>query len=182
MPFTPYHFGPSGFIGLLFRRWIDPVVFVAANIIIDVEVLFAPGWPHHRHWHWHSFLIGGIVGAIFGASLYLIKPVRRLIAWGMKLVRIRYKPGLIPMTVAGALGACFHVLVDGLYHYDVQPLFPKKTNPLWQWINESWANDEATKHDIKIACLLFFIPVIILYIQAVRNFNKQDKSKDVPAK
>ena len=72
MPFTPYHFGPSGFLGLLLRRWIDPVVFVAANIIVDVEVLFAQGYPAHQHWHWHSRLVVAAVGAAFGASRPLL--------------------------------------------------------------------------------------------------------------
>ena len=39
MPFTPYHFGPSGFVGLVFGKWIDLPVFVLANVIVDVEVL-----------------------------------------------------------------------------------------------------------------------------------------------
>ena len=39
MPFTPYHFGPSGFIGLLFRKWLDVPVIVATNVLIDIEVI-----------------------------------------------------------------------------------------------------------------------------------------------
>ena len=39
MPFTPYHVGPSGFVGLVFGKWIDLPVFVLANVIVDVEVL-----------------------------------------------------------------------------------------------------------------------------------------------
>jgi len=49
MPFTPYHFGPSGFWGLAFRKWLDLPVFVLANVIVDIEVLviwfFGLGWP-----------------------------------------------------------------------------------------------------------------------------------------
>jgi hypothetical protein len=178
MPFTPYHFGPSGFIGLAFRRWIDPAVFLAANVIVDVEVLFAPGLHQHRHWHWHSWLIGAVVGAIFGASLYLIKPIRRLIAWAMDLLRIQYKPGLIKMTAAGSLGVCLHVLIDGLYHYDVQPMFPHQQNPLWRWLYITHKNsiDQA---DIRLICLLFFIPAIILYVLAILKYNKHKSPVEV---
>lgn len=38
MPITPYHFGPDGFVGLLFKRWLDPPVFVLANVVVDLEV------------------------------------------------------------------------------------------------------------------------------------------------
>ena len=68
MPFTPYHFGPSGFVGLVFRKWIDMPVFVLANVIVDVEVLavglFGLGWPIHRYCH--TLLIGAVVGALWG--------------------------------------------------------------------------------------------------------------------
>lgn len=70
MPFTPYHFGPSGLVGLLFRRWIDPLVFVAANIVVDVEVLLSffrlTHESAHRVWHVHTLLVGGLSGRFSG--------------------------------------------------------------------------------------------------------------------
>jgi hypothetical protein len=61
MPFTPYHFGPNGFVGLLFRRWIDVPVFLAANVLIDLEVIadkhIQPGWPVHQVWHFTHYLL-----------------------------------------------------------------------------------------------------------------------------
>ena len=79
MPFTPYHFGPSGFVGLVFRRWIDVPVFVAANVLIDLEVpadhFIQPGWPVHQVWHFHTLLVGGLAGAVLGAVVYYIKPL-----------------------------------------------------------------------------------------------------------
>ena len=52
MPFTPYPFGPSGFAGLVFGKWIDLPVIVLANVIVDVEVLvigiLGLEWPAHR--------------------------------------------------------------------------------------------------------------------------------------
>ena len=37
MPFTPYHFGPGLFLGLIFLGFIDFPTFLVANIIVDVE-------------------------------------------------------------------------------------------------------------------------------------------------
>ena len=180
MPFTPYHFGPSGFIGLLFRRWIDPVIFVAANIVVDFEVLFHGDKWAHRVWHFHTFLIGAAVGALFGAIIYLIKPLRFSIAQCMNFLHIRYQTSLLKMTIAGSLGACFHVLIDAFYHWDVQPLWPKRQNPLWHAVNDSWAADAATKHNIEIFCLLSFIGVIILVVLAVLQYNKKQTTKGIP--
>ena len=59
MPHPLLHVGVNGFFGLLLRRWVDPFVIVAVNVIIDLEVLFAPGFPdYHRHWYFHTFLVG----------------------------------------------------------------------------------------------------------------------------
>jgi hypothetical protein len=64
MPFTPYHFGISALPGLGSRGRLDILVLTAANVIIDTEVLadsrFAPGWPVHQLWHFHTLLVGGL--------------------------------------------------------------------------------------------------------------------------
>lgn len=77
MPYTPYHFGPSGFVGLIFKKHIDIPVFVLANVVVDVEVLvinlLGLGWPVHRYAH--TLLIGAVVGAVWALVAY---PMRRL--------------------------------------------------------------------------------------------------------
>lgn len=155
-------------------------MFVAANIIVDFEVLFATDRFAHRVWHFHTFLGGAIIGALFGLAVYRIKPLRQLIAWFMNLIHIQYKPGLLPMVLGGALGACFHVLVDAFYHWDVQPLYPKKGNIFWHMLNDNFSTDAASKHKVIIFCLLSFIPVIILIVLAVKNYNKDNQIKDRP--
>ena len=73
MPITPYHFGPAGLLGYIFRRWIDLPVFVLANVIVDIEVLLVSlmqfGRPFHRYGH--TFIIGAAVGAVWGFVAYL---------------------------------------------------------------------------------------------------------------
>ena len=70
MPFTPYHFGPSGFVGLVFRRWIDIPVFLLANVVIDLEplavILFDSGSSLHRLCH--TFLFGTVLGIILSLA------------------------------------------------------------------------------------------------------------------
>lgn len=176
LPYPPYHLGPSGFFGLALRRWVDLPMFMLANVIVDFEVLFAPGWPHHRHWHFHTLLIGGLVGALVGAIFYFIKPIRTFFAWSMRLIRIRYKPTLFKMILGGTTGACMHVLVDSFYHYDVQPFWPAPKNSLYFFAKR--APIKLSHEQIELICLAFFVLVAILYALAVRSFQK-NKSKRI---
>jgi len=178
MPYPVYHLGPSGFFGFLLRRWVDLPVFLLVNIPVDVEVLFAERM-HHRHWHVHTLLIGGIVGAIFGLIIYGVKPVRKFLEWGMRLVRIPYKANMWKMIIAGILGAWLHVFLDSIYHYDVQLFWPSKAKslqrPMWRFLGHE---------ELEMWCLVLLVGAAVLYMFAVRVFNSrkgrisEDKSKN----
>jgi len=166
MPFTPYHFGPSGFIGLVFGKWIDLPVFVLANVIVDVEVLVVGilglGWPAHRYFH--TLLIGAVVGALWGVAAY---PLRHFFKKMMKVFYIPYKTSLFKMIISGILGVWLHVLIDGIYHSDVRIFWPHKTTWLRQMIKQN-----ITKEQIETICLLFFIAAFVVYILAVTVFRR----------
>jgi len=152
VPFTPYHFGPSGFVGLVFRKWIDLPVFLLANVVVDIEVLFAEGWPQHRHWHWHTLLIGAVVGIVWAIAAY---PLRNFFKKIMQLLRLPYKTGFWKMVFSGVLGVWFHVVIDSVYHYDVQVFWPVKTNPLFGLL---------PPQTIPLICTISFIAAIAFYM------------------
>ena len=165
MPFTPYHFGPSGFIGLVFRKYIDLPVFVLANVIVDIEVLFADGWPYHRHWHWHTLLIGTVVGVIWALAAY---PLRHFFKKMMQIIRIPYKTGFWKMIISGILGVWLHVVTDAIYHWDVQIFWPSKARPLWRLLSQG---------QVKAICAGFFVAAVIVYVTAVLSYVKQNKAE-----
>jgi len=174
MPFTPYHFGPSGFIGLVFRKWLDIPVFVLANVIVDVEVLiimlFDLGWPKHRYCH--TLLIGSAVGALWGLAAW---PLRNLFKKLMKLFRIPYKTSLPKMVISGILGLWLHILIDGVYHFDVKILWPNKSISLWKIIHPYIGREQ-----IETICLIFFLAALVPYIFAVRSFSKNRRLQNGP--
>ena len=163
MPFTPYHFGPGGFVGLTLRKYLDIPTLLLANVAVDVEVLFASGWAVHRHWHFHTLLIGAVVGVGAAIAAYPLRPVFRRI---MKLLRIPYEPAFWKMLVSGVLGVWLHVAVDAIYHWDVQILWPQKTTPLWRLLS---------KQNVKIACVAFALAAIIPYAYAVKQYLKKQE-------
>jgi membrane-bound metal-dependent hydrolase YbcI (DUF457 family) len=171
MPFTPYHFGPSGFIGLALRKWIDVPVFILANVVVDVEVLavmfFRLGPPYHRYGH--TLLIGGIVGAIWGAAAYRLRPLFEEI---MGALHIPYRPRFRTMVISGVLGVWLHVLIDGAYHHDVKVFWPSKTQWLW-----ATAMSHVSKGQIRMICLGFFVAAFIPYALAVVSYGKRSRLK-----
>jgi len=166
MPYTPYHFGPSGFVGLVFKKYIDIPVFVLANVVVDVEVLIIGllglGWPVHRYAH--TLLIGAVVGAVWALVAY---PMRRLFKKIMTILRLPYQTSLRKMLISGILGAWFHVLIDSVYHYDVRLFWPSRVKPLYELL---------TKQQVKTLCIGFFVLAFIEYFLIVKSRMKQKQS------
>jgi membrane-bound metal-dependent hydrolase YbcI (DUF457 family) len=158
MPFTPYHFGPSGFLGLTFRKWLDIPVFVLANVIVDLEVLFNRHWPVHRYFH--TLLIGAAVGAIWGIAAY---PLRHIFGKIMRIIRIPYQTGLRKMVVSGILGVWLHVVIDAIYHCDVKVFWPSNANPL---------SGLMTHGQVKILCIVSFFAAVLLYALILKRSRR----------
>jgi len=158
MPFTPYHFGPSGLVGLLFKRRLDLPVFLLANVAVDLEVLLIAGldlgYPAHRYAH--TLLFGAVVGAAWGLAAY---PLRPLFARLMRLLRLPYESGLRKMVISGVLGVWLHVLIDTTYHPDVHLLWPSRAWPLWRITYR-----HITRDQVKDLCVTLLIAAAALYV------------------
>jgi membrane-bound metal-dependent hydrolase YbcI (DUF457 family) len=159
MPLTPYHFGPAGLIGYIFRKWIDLPVFALANIVIDVEVLLVNlmhlGRPYHRLAH--TFLIGAAIGAIWGLVAY---SGLLIFTWFMKIIRIPYQTNAKKMILSGILGIWLHVLLDGIYHYDVTPFWPAQRNYLFNLLSHS---------QVEWICIICLGIFILLYVLSLKR-------------
>jgi membrane-bound metal-dependent hydrolase YbcI (DUF457 family) len=167
MPYTPYHFGPSGFVALVFKKHIDIPVFVLANVVVDVEVLvmilLGLRWPIHRYAH--TLLIGTAAGIVWALAAY---PLRHLFKKIMSVLRFPYRTSLRRMLISGILGVWFHVLIDSVYHYDVQLFWPGRIRPLYELL---------TKQQVKTLCIGFFVLAVIEYLLIVKSNMKQNRAE-----
>jgi membrane-bound metal-dependent hydrolase YbcI (DUF457 family) len=169
MPFTPYHFGPSGLIGLIFRKWIDIPVFLLANVAIDIEpgIVLLFGLNHSPHGLCHTFLFGTAVGLIWGALAY---PARSIFSWLMRLLALPYQTNLPKMLFSAVLGVWLHILLDSLCWSDIQPFWPLRTNPFLNLM---------TVKTVYLLCVISFIPAIFMYILIVLYRFRKTKNRNV---
>ena len=153
MPFTPYHFGASGFVGRIFRKWLDLPVFVLATVVVDVEVLVISwlglDWPIHRYFH--TLLLGAVAGIGWALAAYRL---RGLFAKTMRIFRLPYRTRLPKMIVSGILGVWLHVLIDAVFHWDVNIFWPNKAKPLYKLLSQE---------QVETVCIWFWVGAIVLY-------------------
>jgi len=167
MPFTPYHFGPAGFIGLLFKKRVDIPAFLLVNVAIDIEpLIILTRHLDHPHRFCHTFLGATAVAIALAVFLY---PLRNLLKKIMNLLRLPYQPTFLKILTWSILGAWFHILIDSLTHGDMKPFWPSKAKPLLRLI----AYD-----DVKTLCLAFWLAAIILLLLnfITAKLNKCKKS------
>ena len=163
MPFTPFHFGPSALIGLPLKRWIDIPVFVLANVVVDFEPLavmvFRLDYPLHGYFH--TLLIGGILGLLWGLAAYPFRPIWRFL---MELVGLRYQPTLPKMMLSGLLGIWLHVLIDSVHYKEINLFFPVTGNPFYEIVSFSL---------VFSVCEISMIAALVIYaFLALHNLGK----------
>lgn len=137
-------------------------------MVVDIEVLvivlFDLGYPDHRYCH--TFLVGSVLGLLWGAAAY---PSRHLFKWLMQILRIPYQTSFRKMLISGVLGVWLHVLIDGIYHFDVRIFWPSSDLSGWWWTT---MHRRLSEEQIKTMCLFFFLAAVVPYLLAVRSFLK----------
>jgi len=167
MPFTPYHFGPHGCVGLILKRHLDLPVFVLANVAVDLEPLavMVLGLSYPLHGYCHTFLFGTFVGIIWALIAYPLRDVIKVI---MNAFRLRYSTTLLKMIVSGILGVWLHVLFDAPLYRDIRPFFPWEANPLYGIVSIS---------AVYWFCATCFIPAMVLYVMVAVNYRAAKHTK-----
>ena len=169
MPFTPYHFGPSGCVALPLRKYIDIPVFLLANVVIDLEpgIVLALGLNCRLHGYFHTFLFGTIIGLVWALVAY---GARNSLERLMEFFGLPYETSLGKAVFSGLLGVWFHILIDSFCWEDIRPFWPSAANPL---INL------ATLNTVRLLCAFSFVPAIALYLAAVRSYSRQKSAEKV---
>ena len=154
MPLTPYHFGPHACVALPLGRRLDLPVFIAANVIVDIEpvLVFTMRLKYPLHGYAHTLLVGALVGLALATAAF---PLRGIIGKAMRLARLPYEPTYRRMALSGIFGVWLHVVFDSFLYNDIRPFFPSSANPFRGLIG--WGA-------LYRVCAVSFVPALAIYV------------------
>ena len=152
MPFTPFHFGPGLFFGLLFFCYIDFPTFLLANVIVDIEpfLVLSLNLNYPLHGILHSFLGGTIF------SFLLAMVMARTRAPLMSYFKLDQTPSFKSILSASLSGIYLHIILDSFLYSDIRPFYPFDFNPLLQ-------HSMSIGFKVYGVCILSFIGAGVIY-------------------
>lgn len=154
MPITPFHWGPSSWLGLLLFKIFDFSALLIASVIVDIEpfciIFFDLGYPVHRFFH--TFLGGSIAAVLTAVILYLL---RRQVKKIMAIFRLAQDSSFKKILWTSFFGVYFHIFLDSFINKDMKPFYPLEANPLLGLF---------TPLQIYLFCGLSLLAGILLYL------------------
>ncbi len=155
MPFTPFHLGPSSWIGLLLFKIFDFPTLLIASVIVDIEpfCVFVFNAPWLLHGFLHSFLGGSIVAILTAIILYYLlgEPIKKVMA----ILKLGQDSSFKKILWTSFSGVYFHLLLDSFLYKEMNPFYPLEGNPFLGLF---------TSQQIYLFCSLSFLVGASLYL------------------
>ena len=128
MPFTPFHWGPALFLGLLFFQYFDLPSLLISSVAPDVEglyiVVFRPFMLHHGLIH--TYVVASAIGVIVAVIMYSLKG---LMGKMMKKIGLYQTFSFTKTLYSSILGAYSHIFLDSFLYPEMNPFYPLLGNP-----------------------------------------------------
>ena len=154
MPFTPFHWGPSYWIGLILFKIFDFPALLAASVIVDIEpfcVLFF-NLDYPLHGFFHSFLGGSILAVLTAIILYLLRDKIKKI---MAIFKLAQDSSFKKILWTSFFGVYFHLLLDSFLYKEMKLFYPFEGNPFFGLFS---------LQQIYLFCSLSFLIGILFYL------------------
>jgi len=128
MPFTPFHFGPALFIGLLLFSLLDLPTLMVSSVIVDLEPFFVLFFQlnYPLHGFFHSYLGGTILALVVTIAMFTM---RNFIERIMLAFKLRQKSSFKNILITSLLGVYFHIFLDSFLYGEMKPFYPSGFNP-----------------------------------------------------
>jgi len=177
MPFTLLHLGPGMGTKGLIPKHFSLLVFGMAQVAIDLEVLWhivQRDFPLHRFFHTYvgATIIAGVIMVIGKPCSQWIKRIWNLIAAKCSDadVSVSTHTSWIASFAGAAIGVYSHILLDSVFHEDIEPLQPwSPSNALYGMMSQNAAI---------VLCVLAGIAGLALFVARERARRKAGKRVD----
>lgn len=128
MPYTPFHFGPGLFLGVVLFPYIDFSTVMVASVILDIEpvTILILQLPFQFHGFFHTYLGATIVACILSAAIY---PFRRYLNKIVSLFGLHQDSSFRHIFPASIIGTYSHVMLDSFLYGEMNPFYPIIGNP-----------------------------------------------------
>jgi hypothetical protein len=172
VPFTAFHLGPALLIGVVLFPLFDLAALLICSVIVDLEpfyvILFAQGLPLHGFFH--TFMGGTIVAIVVSFILWV---VRGLVQEILMVFKIEQKSSFIRILYTSLFSVNFHILLDSIFHADLQPFYPLIFNPFYGLISQDIINQICT------VCMILGLTIYV-HRFIVRGMKKEPKGITEP--
>ncbi len=161
MPFTPFHIGPHACIAFPAAARLNGIVFIGANVIVDIEPLavMLGHLDYPLHGYAHTLIVSAVLGGVWGMACY---PLRSRISAMLHKVGLPAPDGRLSYFFSGLSGTWLHVLFDAIIYGEMRPLFPLSINPLYGLLSID---------GLYLLCTLLFAPALGLYFFQRRRYR-----------
>jgi len=130
MPVTPFHWGPSSWIGLALFKIFDFATLMVASVVVDIEpfsvLFFNLNYPLHGFFH--SFLGGSILAVLTAVILYLLRDKIKKI---MAIFKLAQDSSFKKILGTSFFAVYFHLILDSFINEDVKLFYPFKNTPFY---------------------------------------------------
>lgn len=164
MPLTPFHVGPTGILGLIFKKYFDIFSLVISSVIVDLEpiivIVFNLNYPIHGFLH--SFIGGSIILIILSILIYLN---RKKVEKFLLKFKINETLTFRKIFISSLIGIYSHIILDSFLYQDIKPFYPSSFNPFFNLFSflEIYLITGIT--------LLLFLIFYLFYFVSKKNFN-----------
>ena len=170
MPFTPFHFGPSGLIGLLLLKWVDFPTILIASVAIDIEPLLVLMFnlSYSLHGFFHSFFGATLIALLL---ILIMRYLRGYLSVLMDSFKLTQDVTLKSIALGAFIGVYSHILLDAPIYVEMNPFFPIIGNPFL-------IKNPFISLEISIFCVFCFLGTVSIYcIRLIVQFRKRNKLK-----
>lgn len=166
MPFTPFHFGPAFFIGILFASHVNMAAILFTSVAIDIEPIYclaSDSCPLHGFLH--TYVGTTLLSAVAVPIIYFgRKPLQKL----SEHLGLKQDYSVLSIIIGTLPGGWSHIFLDSFLYPELEPFWPVTDNNPFVGLLSS--------DNVYLITVLGFVGGAAIYFWKLRNIIRTEKA------